>query len=120
MRILIVEDAFHVAILLAQSVRDQGHEAIVAHSGEEALSLFDQRRPDAVFLDIVMPKMSGIDVLRRIRETHPALPVIVITGSASSQQIDEVKRLGVTDVIEKPFALKQLDEALGSLETKKP
>ena len=119
-RILIVEDAFHVANLLAESVRLQGHEAIVARSGQQALSLLDQRCPDAVFLDIVMPEVSGIDVLRRIRETHPGLPVIVITGSASSQQIDEARSLGVDDVIEKPFALKQLDQALESLQAERP
>jgi DNA-binding response OmpR family regulator len=116
MRILIVEDAIHVANLLAESVRLQGHEAIVATSGPEALSLLDLRCPDAVFLDIVMPGVSGIDVLRRIRATHPALPVIVITGSASSKQIDEVRRLGVTEVIEKPFVLRHLEAALGNLQ----
>lgn len=115
MRILIVEDAVHVAKLLAESVRLQGHEAIVAGSGREGLSLLQQKPPDAVFLDIVMPGMSGIDVLRHIRETHPTLPVIVITGSASLEEIDEVRRLGVTEIIEKPFALKELDEALESL-----
>jgi len=120
MRILIVEDAIHVAKLLAESVRHQGHEAIVARSGEEGLSLFDQRYPDAVFLDIVMPGVDGIAVLRRIRKTHPALPVIVITGSASSQQIAEAKSLGVTDIIEKPFVLKHLDQALKDLEVERP
>ena len=116
MRILIVEDAIHVANLLAESVRLQGHEAIVATSGPEALSLLDLRCPDAVFLDIVMPGVSGIDVLRRIRATHPALPVIVITGSVSSKQIDEVRRLGVTEVIEKPFVLRHLEAALRNLQ----
>ena len=116
MRILIVEDAIHVASLLAESVRLQGHEAIVATSGPEALSLLDLRCPDAVFLDIVMPGVSGIDVLRRIRVTHPALPVIVITGIASPKQIEEVRRLGVTEVIEKPFVLRHLEEALGNLQ----
>ncbi len=120
MRILIVEDGIHVAKLLAESVRLQGHEAIVASSGQEGLLLLTQAVPDAVFLDIVMPNMSGIEVLRRIRETHPALPVIIITGSASFQQIDEARRLGVTEVIEKPFALNQLDQALGSLQAERP
>ena len=120
MRILIVDDELHVAIVLAESVRLQGHEAIVARSGQEGLALLDQTAPDAVFLDIVMPKLSGIEVLRRIRETHPSLPVIVITGRASSKQIDEARRLGVSDVIEKPPALRNLDEALQSLKTKRP
>lgn len=120
MQILIVEGAIHVANLLAESVRRQGHHAIVARNGREGLSLLRQRCPDAVFLDIIMPEMDGIDVLRRIRETHPRLPVIIITGSASVQQINEAKRLGVTDVIEKPFALKQLDQALASFESDTP
>lgn len=115
MRILIVDDKLHVAKVLAESVRLQGHEAFVAGSGSEGLSLLSRVRLDAVFLDIVMPKLSGIEVLRRIRETHPALPVIVITGKASAEEIQEARRLGVTGVIEKPFGLRNLHEALGSL-----
>lgn len=120
MRIMIVDDEVHVARILAESVRLQGHEAIVANSGPEGLSLLDQRPIDLVFLDIVMPKLSGIEVLRRIRETRPALPVIVITGNASAEEVHEARRLGVTDVIEKPFGLRNLSEALGILETKSP
>lgn len=115
MRILIVEDDIPVATLLAESVRLQGYEAIVARSGREALSFLDQRLPDVVFLDIIMPDVSGIEVLRRVRQTQPALPVIVITGEASSEQIDEARRLGVTDIIQKPFGLKYLGEALRTL-----
>lgn len=115
MRILIVEDDIPVSDLLAESVRLQGHEVIVARGGREALLLLDQRLPDAVFLDIIMPDLSGIEVLRQIRQTQPALPVIVITGEASSEQIEEARRLGVTDVMEKPFGLKYLGEALRKL-----
>ena len=115
MRILIVEDGIHVARLLAECVRLQGHEAIVASSGREGLSHLIQGAPDAVFLDIVMPEVNGVDVLRRIREMHPGLPVIVITGRASPHEIEEVRRLGVTEVIAKPFALKQLDQAMKNL-----
>ena len=116
MRILIVDDEVNVANLLAESVKVQGHEAVVAVSGAEGLTLLQEKPPDAVFLDIVMPEMSGIEVLRQIRVTHPALPVIVITGIASPKQIEEVRRLGVTEVIEKPFVLRHLEEALGNLQ----
>ena len=115
MKILIVDDEVHVAMVLADSVRLQGHEAFVAVGGEEGLTLLAQKRPDAVFLDIVMPGMGGIEVLRRIREAHPALPVIVITGHASTAEIEEAKRLGVTDCVQKPFVLNQLSQALGRL-----
>ena len=55
MRILIVDDEIHVATVLAESVRAQGHEAIVADSGKEGLALLEQKHPHAVFLDLVMP-----------------------------------------------------------------
>lgn len=114
MKILIVDDELRVADLLAESVRIQGHEALVAGSGPEGLTLL-RHRPDAVFLDIVMPEMNGIEVLRRIRETHRDLPVIIITGRASPEQVDEARRLGITECIEKPFILKQINHALMSL-----
>lgn len=115
MRIMIVDDEVYVAKMLAESVSLQGHEVIVAGSGQEGLFLLGQGPVDAVFLDIVMPRVSGIEVLRRIRETQPALPVIVITGNASANEINEARRLGVTDVIEKPFGLRNLTEALETL-----
>ncbi len=119
MRILIVDDEIPVATVLAESVRLQGHEVIVAGSGKEGLALLDQKRPDAVFLDLVMPEMSGLEVLRRIRRAYPALPVIVITGRASLEQIEEARRLGVTDCVTKPFVLNQLEKALGQLKAGK-
>lgn len=115
MKILIVDDEAQVAKVLAESVRLQGHQAFVAVSGAEGLALLDQKRPDAVFLDIVMPGMSGIEVLRRLRTVYPALPVIVITGRASAEEVEEAKRLGVTDCVQKPFVLNQLTQALGRL-----
>ena len=120
MKILIVDDEVRVAKLLGESIQLQGHEVIVAGSGEEGLALIEQKHPDAVFLDIVMPEFSGIDVLRRIRERFHALPVIIITGNASPEQIDEARRLGITDCIEKPFGLKRLNHAIGSVERRKP
>ncbi len=119
MKILIVDDEVHVANLLAESVRLQGHETVVATSGAEGLTLVEQAHPDAVFLDIVMPEVGGIEILRRIRQVHPALPVIVITGHASPAQVEEARRLGVTDCIEKPFVLNHVNRALGSIKVKK-
>lgn len=119
MRILIVDDEIRVATALAESVRAQGHEAIVASSGEEGLALLDQQHPHGVFLDLVMPRMSGLEVLRRIRASHPKVPVVVITGHASAAQIEEAKRLGAADCVAKPFVLNQLTRALGTLGAEK-
>lgn len=116
MRILIVDDEIHVAKLLAESVQREGHEAITASSGTEGLALVEQMRPDAVFLDIVMPEMSGLEVLRELRQRFPHLPVVVITGHAGPEQIDEARDLGAVDCISKPFILNRLHEALRSIQ----
>jgi len=115
MRILIVDDEAAVAGLLAEAVEQQGHEVVIAHHGVEALAALGRQVPDAVFLDIRMPDMAGVEVLRRIRETHPTLPVIVITGHARDDELDEVQRLGVADVIKKPLILNHLSATLGTL-----
>ena len=115
MKILVVDDEPEVAEVIAESVRIQGHETTIAHDGQEALQILETFVPDAVFLDLVMPGLSGLDVLQRIRQTHQTLPVIIISGRATAAQVAEAKRLGVADVVEKPFALKHLSEALTDL-----
>jgi CheY-like chemotaxis protein len=115
MRILIVDDEAAVANLLADAIQMQGHETTVVHDGPEALARLAERAYDAVFLDVLMPEMSGVEVLRRIRAIQPTLPVIVITGHARPEDLDEVRRLGVSEVIEKPFILTNLGDALGGL-----
>jgi DNA-binding response OmpR family regulator len=111
-RILIIDDEILVAGLLADAVSSQGHEVTVATDGEEGLALLGQIRPDALFLDVKLGELSGIEVLRQLRRSDTALPVILITGNAVADQLDEVRRLGVTEIIEKPFLLTQLDGAL--------
>lgn len=116
MKILIVEDEPYVAALLADAVRLQGHDAIVAADGQEGLALVERERPDAVFLDILIPTPDGIEVLRRIREESRELPVVIISGWASAEQIEEAERLGVTDCVEKPLMLNQLTQAITALQ----
>jgi two-component system response regulator AtoC len=115
MRILVIDDEVEVATLLADTVRTQGHEASVAHDGAAGLALLAEARPDAVFLDVRMPDMSGIALLRIIRERYGALPVILITGHAVAEELEEAQRLGVTEIIDKPFFLTHLGDALAGL-----
>jgi CheY-like chemotaxis protein len=115
MRILIVDDEVPVASLLADAIQLQGHETTVVHRGADALARLGETAYDAVFLDVLMPEMSGVEVLRGIRTAHPTLPVIVITGHAREEELEELRRLGVAEVIEKPFILKNLGEALSGL-----
>ena len=117
MHIVIIDDEDAVAETLADAVRGQGHTVAVGRSGTEALALLAEKTPDAVFVDLVMPGLSGVDLVREIRRDNPDLPIVVVTGWAGPQDLDEVRRLGVTDIVEKPWALKYVDEALKSLAT---
>ena len=119
MNILIVDDEPEVAEVLAKSLSRQGHQAKVAHSGADALRAIHETAVDAMFLDVSMPGMNGLDVLAEVKRTRPALAVVVITGHATPDEIDEVKRLGAVDVIAKPSALTHYHQAIERLHSKK-
>jgi CheY-like chemotaxis protein len=111
-RILIVDDEILVAGLLAEAVSGHGHDVTIATDGEEGLALLRQSRPDALFLDVRLGELSGIEVLRQVRRSDKRLPVILITGHAEADQLEEARQLGVTEIIEKPFVLAQFSQAL--------
>ncbi len=116
MEILIVDDEPQVAEVLAKSLGRDGHRTSVAHSGREALRLLAECQPDALFLDVSMPGMNGLDVLSQVKRLRPALPVVVITGNATPDEKDAVRRLGAVDVIEKPAPLTHYQQAIRRLD----
>ena len=118
MNILIVDDEPQVAEVLAKSLGRQGHHAMVVHSGEEALRMIESAPPDALFLDVSMPGVNGLDVLTEVRRTRPHLAVVVITGHATPEEVEQVKRLGAVDVIPKPAALTHYHQAIERLHAK--
>lgn len=108
--ILVVEDEDALATLLKYNLDKEGHRVVVASDGEEALMLVDERMPDLVVLDWMLPKVSGIEVCRRLRakpETRN-LPVIMLT--ARGEESDRVRGLdtGADDYIVKPFSMSEL------------
>jgi CheY-like chemotaxis protein len=115
MEIMIVDDEPQVAEVLATSLNRQGHRTTVVHSGEEALRALEQSSPDAMFLDVSMPGMNGLDVMAEVRRRKPALAVVVITGHATPEEIENVRRLGAVDVIQKPSALTNYHRAIERL-----
>lgn len=112
MRLLLIEDDEKVAEVLSDAFGSQGHEIVIRHTGEDGLVYLTHDRPDAVVLDIRLPKLNGVAVLRQIRASDPSLPVIIMTGLATPGEIAEVRRLGVTEIVEKPEVLKNFSEAL--------
>ena len=119
-KLVLIEDDVNVAQVLSDTFEKQGHELKVFHSGEEGLAELGRERPDAVLLDLRLPKMGGLDILRQIRATDTELPVIIVTGYPDDQDIAEAQRLGVTDIVQKPYVLKHFSEALTRISRKGP
>jgi DNA-binding NtrC family response regulator len=119
MNIMIVDDEPQVAEVLAKSLSRQGHQTTVVHSGEDALRIISNTVPDALFLDVSMPGINGLEVLAEVRRTRPQLAVVVITGHATADEVEQVKKLGAVDVIPKPAALTHYHRAIERLHTKK-
>lgn len=112
MKVLVIDDQPDVACVVAEVLQSQGHEARVAGGGEEGLQVIEESPPDAVVLDVVMPGLDGIEVLRRIRAKRPDLPVILLSGTVTQGQIEVAQALGVTDVLRKPAAFDHFSQAL--------
>src|SRR5438552_11973062 len=105
-RILLVDDEHSVQTLLTYLPRKDGHEVVTAHDGREALDRFAEQRFDLVVLDIMLPKLDGIEVCRRMR-SRSQVPIIMLT--AKDDEIDKVLGLemGADDYITKPFSVRE-------------
>ena len=107
-RILVADDEKDMVTGLRDNLQFEGYEVSVAFDGEAALELATTESPDLVLLDIMMPKMDGLEVCRRIREAGFRIPILMLT--AKSQEIDVVRGLevGADDYITKPFSIREL------------
>jgi len=106
--VLIVDDERTLARAVKAFLGEAGYEAEVADDGERALDLVQTLRPDVVFTDVRLPGMSGIDLLRRIREFDPAIPVIIMTAYGTIEGAVEAVKLGAFDYMKKPVDLEEL------------
>jgi len=95
--VLIVDDERTLARAVRTFLAESGYEAEVAVDAESALGMLEQLRPDVVFTDVRLPGMSGIDLLRRIREFDPAVPVIIMTAHGTIEGAVEAVKLGAFD-----------------------
>lgn len=115
MRILVVDDDPSVAEMIAEAVRTFGHEALVALDGTEALDVLDATPVHGVFLDLVMPGLGGLAVLKLIRSRYPQVSVVILSAHAGDEETREATALGASEVITKPAGLAQFTEVLARL-----
>jgi DNA-binding response OmpR family regulator len=107
-RVLVVEDDQAMAVALRDGFSYEGYEVALARDGFEALALAARSAPDLVILDVMLPKLSGLDVCRRLRAKGNPVPIIMLT--ARGQEIDKVVGLkcGADDYVTKPFSFMEL------------
>ncbi|HET6779134.1 MAG TPA: sigma-54 dependent transcriptional regulator [Gemmatimonadales bacterium] len=106
--VLIVDDERTLARAIRTFMIEAGYEAEIAGDAEQALVLLETLRPDVVFADVRLPGMSGIDLLRRVREFDPAIPVIIMTAHGTIEGAVEAVKLGAFDYLKKPVDLEEL------------
>lgn len=108
--VLVVEDEDSLATLLQYNLQKEGYDVALAGDGEEALLLVDERLPDLIVLDWMLPKISGIEVCRRLRQRNETRNVPIIMLTARGEESDRVRGLdtGADDYVVKPFSMTEL------------
>jgi CheY-like chemotaxis protein len=113
-RILVLDDDRTLATILADHLAERGHRVVPAYDGQLALVFCEQSAFDVIVVDLVLPGMSGIDVVEKLRQKNLTARAIIMTGFADllNGESARLAALGVEAVIEKPFSFADLDEAV--------
>ena len=112
--VLVVEDEDSLATLLQYNLQKEGYEVSLAGDGEEALLMVDERVPDLIVLDWMLPKVSGIEVCRRLRQRNETRNIPIVMLTARGEETDRVRGLdtGADDYVVKPFSMTELGARL--------
>jgi CheY-like chemotaxis protein len=114
-RVLVVDDDPAIRTFLAEFLEQQAFEVRIAQDGAGALALFRAEPFDVVFVDFQMPGMSGLEVAAEVRQMHPHIPIALMSGTAKTLNTDQVMRVGITRVFQKPFDLEIMKHWIQSL-----
>jgi DNA-binding response OmpR family regulator len=108
MRILVVEDEARILAFLTRGLEAEGYTVVAADNGRDGLALAASGAWDLVVLDLLLPGLSGLQVLRELHRTRPQLPVLILSARSDLQTKLRGFELGATDYVAKPFALDEL------------
>jgi two-component system response regulator CpxR len=111
-KILLVDDEEEFVHTLAERLEARGLKPSVAYDGEQALNVVEKDEPEIMVLDLRMPGMQGLEVLRRIKRDHPDVQVIILTGHGSAADQDLAEELGAFAYLQKPVNLNRLLDAM--------
>ena len=114
MKVLLVDDEEEFVKALAERLKMRDLRSDTVLDGEEALSFVEDKEPDVMVLDLKMPGIDGMEVLRQVRKAYPNIQVIILTGHGTEKHEEEAKRLGAFDYLEKPVDLDVLVKKMKS------
>ena len=109
-KLLVADDERKICRLLERFFSERGYSVLLAHDGPTTLACIRAERPHLVFLDLHMPGLNGLDILKEARELDETIKIIVITGEGDEETLRRVKALGAADYVIKPFSLEYLQE----------
>lgn len=116
MKVLIVDDSEAPLKYLEKVISELGHEIVgVAHNGEEAVTVYREKHPDAVFMDMIMPRMNGLEALQAIRSTDPEARIVITCSLKSCEMAFKSEEQGARYFLTKPFEDDCLRKILGKL-----
>lgn len=111
-KVLIVDDQFGIRILLNEVFQKEGYQTFQAANGVQALEILTKDNPDIVLLDMKIPGMDGIEILKRMKKLNQDIRVIIMTAYGELDMIQEAKDLGALTHFAKPFDIDDLREAV--------
>ncbi len=111
-KVLMVDDEEDFVTTLSERMKMRDVDSDVALDGEQALQRVEDDIPDVMVLDLKMPGIDGLEVLRRVRKAYPQIPVVILTGHGSEKDEAEARRLGAFDYLQKPVDIEKLVKIL--------
>lgn len=111
-KFLVIDDTKNIRMLLKTCLEIEGHDVYIASDGNEALDLMSSDKFDLIFMDIKMPKISGTEVLRKMRDLGISTPVIIMTAFGTVKNAVECTKLGAISYLQKPFTSEKVKNVL--------
>ncbi|MCB0284225.1 MAG: response regulator [Calditrichaeota bacterium] len=114
-KILVVDDEFEIRELLSEALTFKSFEVLTAEDGLQGLKVFDEFKPDLAIVDVRMPNMDGVGFSKRILAAYPEFPIIIISGFLKQYNIEEIRSLGVKEIMTKPLDIEFLYKTIKNL-----
>jgi len=112
LKLLTVDDELDVCEFIRDFFTQRGYKVFIALNGKDALAVVKKEKPKIVFLDVIMPQMNGLEVLRQIKETEPGIKVIMVSVADDKETKEKALALGADEFIRKPFSRRYLEEVV--------